>query len=316
MKKIICIFLTLALTAAVFASCAGPNGMKEPNSDKSDNGGLKIVTTIFPIYDWVKNITGQSDIVYLDENGIDLHSFEPTANDIIKLADADIFIYIGGESDKWVDGAVSSAKNTDLVTLSLLDAVGAVTEETIEGMDAHDEETAADEHIWLSLKKAEKAVKVITEVLCKADSEHTDVYQKNADAYTATLRSLDEKYASAVAASSLKTLLFADRFPFRYMTEDYNLRYFAAFPGCSAESEASFETVSFLINKTKELSLPCIIKLEGSDGKLAETLRSETNADVLTMNSCQSVKQNDITNGVTYISIMEENLKILTEALS
>lgn len=316
MKKFICFIVSLTMLLTLFSSCSADRSTNEQHSGTESDSGLKIVTTIFPIYDWVKNITGESNAVYLDENGIDLHSFEPTANDIIKLSDADIFIYIGGESDNWVENAVKSANNPDLTTLSLITVTGSLEEETVEGMETDDEDAAADEHIWLSLKKAIAAVTAITDALCTLDKTNAETYAKNAEDYIVKLQTLDDKYTEAVNGSANKTLLFADRFPFRYMAEDYGIDYFAAFPGCSAESEASFETMSFLINKTKELSLPCVIRLEGSDGKLAETVSKETNAKVVMMNSCQSVTKTDIAGGTTYLSVMEENLKVLTEALS
>lgn len=315
-KKIISVVLILCFAAVMFSSCDKTPADSENESVSTDDGGLKIVTTIFPIYDWVKNITGGGNVVYLDGNGIDLHSFEPTANDIVKLSDADMFIYIGGESDKWVDNAVKSADNSKLVTLSLIELTGSLEEETVEGMESDEEDTAADEHIWLSLKKAKTAVTSIADALCKADAKNADTYNANAKAYINKLSELDKEYEETVASSKNKTLLFADRFPFRYLTEDYGIGYYAAFPGCSAESEASFETMSFLINKTKELKLPCIIKIDGSDGKIADTVSEATDAKILTMNSCQSVTDKDIDGGMTYLSVMEENLNIIKEALS
>lgn len=316
MKRFICFIVSLTILITLLSSCSADTTPTESHSGKGSDNELKIVTTIFPIYDWVKNITGKDNAVYLDENGIDLHSFEPTANDIIRLSDADIFIYIGGESDNWVENAVKAANNPDIVTVSLITVTGSLEEETVEGMETDDEDAAADEHIWLSLKKARAAVTAIADTLCTLDGTNAQAYKKNAEDYLAKLQSLDEKYAQTVKHSASKTVLFADRFPFRYMTEDYGINYFAAFPGCAAESEASFETMSFLINKTKELSLPCIIRLEESDGKIAETVSSETNAKIVTMNSCQSVTQKDVADGITYISVMEKNLKALTEALS
>lgn len=316
LKKVISVVLILCFAAVMLSSCDKNSADSENESVSTDSGELKIVTTIFPIYDWVKNITGGGNVVYLDGNGIDLHSFEPTANDIVKLSDADMFIYIGGESDKWVDAAVKSADNSKLVTLSLIELTGSLEEETVEGMEADEEDAAADEHVWLSLKKAEKAVRGIADALCKADAKNADTYNANAEAYINKLLELDKKYEETVSSSKNKTLLFADRFPFRYLTEDYGIGYYAAFPGCSAESEASFETMSFLINKTKELKLPCIIKIDGSDGKIADTVSEATDAKILTMNSCQSVTDKDIDGGITYISVMEENLNIIKEALS
>ena len=313
MKKFFIFILSLILIVTVFSSCQKPETNQE-------NDGITVVTTIFPVYDWTRNVAGDNcNVIYLDESGTDMHSFEPTAKDILTLADADVLIHIGGVSDEWVAAAVESANNPELVTLSLMDVTGVLEEEIIDGMehdDDDDHDTAEyDEHIWLSLRKAKVAVSAIAETLGKADNANKDKYTANAESYNAKLESLDGKFSDCVNNAKRKTLLFADRFPFRYFTEDYSLEYFAAFPGCSAESEASFETMTFLIEKTKELSLPYILIIENSDSKMAQTIGNETGAEILSLNSCQSVTKNDIDNGITYLSAMEKNLQIITEAL-
>ena len=314
MKKLISLFLSFIIIFS-FAACAD-NVTDIPE----DDGKLTVVTTVFPVYDWTRNVTGDiCNVIYLDKSGADMHSFEPTASDIVLLAEADVFIHIGGVSDKWVDSAVESAKNDSLEVLSLMTVTGVLEEETVEGMQTHDhgekDTDEYDEHIWLSLKKAQTAVNAICYTLCKADSENAETYRSNAAAYTDKLSELDGRYTSLMSSAKRNTILVADRFPFRYLTEDYGIEYFAAFPGCSAESEASFETMTFLIEKTKELSLPCILVIEKSDGKLADTISRETGVKVLTLGSCQSVTQADADKGLTYLSVMENNLKTLTEAL-
>lgn len=314
MKKLISLFLSFIIVFS-FAACAD-NVTDIPE----DDGKLTVVTTVFPVYDWTRNVTGDMcNVIYLDKSGADMHSFEPTASDIVLLAEADVFIHIGGVSDKWVDSAVESAKNDSLEVLSLMTVTGVLEEETVEGMQTHDhgekDTDEYDEHIWLSLKKAQTAVNAICDTLCKADSENAETYRSNAAAYTDKLSELDGRYTSLMSLAKRNTILVADRFPFRYLTEDYGIEYFAAFPGCSAESEASFETMTFLIEKTKELSLPCILVIEKSDGKLADTISRETGVKVLTLGSCQSVTQADADKGLTYLSVMENNLTTLTEAL-
>lgn len=310
MKKLFTVILSAVIMLSAFSSCA----VNQPVFENDDE--LRIVTTIFPIYDWVKNITGSENVIYLNEKGVDLHSFEPTANDIIALSEADVFICIGGESDEWVENAIEASKNPEITVISLIELTDTLDEEITPGMDAHEEEQAPDEHIWLSLKKARECVTGIAGILSEKDSTNAEKYMANADNYNKKLLELDRQYEAAVSGAKRNTLLFADRFPFRYMTEDYGIKYFAAFPGCSAESEASFETMAFLIEKTRELSLPCIIIIDGSDGKLATAISEETGTNVLTLNSCQSVTKDDIADGTTYYSIMEENLKIITEALT
>lgn len=314
MKKIFIFILSVIIILSAFTSCTAPD-------ETSDNGKINVVTTIFPVYDWTKNVAGENcNIIYLDESGTDMHSFEPTAKNILSITNADIFIHVGGVSDEWVENALSVSENTSLITLTLADITGMIEEEIIDGME-HEHESdhdllQNDEHIWLSLKKAQTAVSAIADTLASADTANADKYRLNAENYNKKLSDLDKRYTDCINNAKRKTLLFADRFPFRYLTEDYGLEYFAAFPGCSAESEASFETMTFLIEKTRELSLPCIITIENSDSKIADTISNETDTKILSLNSCQSVTKADIDNGITYISAMEKNLQIITEALN
>ena len=318
MKKLFIFILSVIIIVASFSACTTTETFP-------DNGKINIVTTIFPVYDWTKNIAGENcNVIYLDESGTDMHSFAPTAKNILSITNADIFIHIGGISDEWVNKTLEASNNARLITLSLAEVTGVLEEEHIDGMEhnhehehEHENEVAeTDEHIWLSLKKAQTAVTAIAETLAEADSKNADTYTANAESYNKKLSDLDERYTDCVNNAKRKTLLFADRFPFRYFTEDYGLEYFAAFPGCSAESEASFETMTFLIEKTRELSLPCILTIENSGSKIAGTISSETKTKILSLNSCQSVTKADIDSGITYISAMENNLQIITEALN
>lgn len=315
MKKVIIYILSVMLIAAFFTSC----NTNQSNTDIDENK-ITVVTTVFPVYDWTRNVAGdRCNIIYLDESGTDMHSFEPTANDILTISKADVFIHIGGVSDKWVDGALSATGNKDIRVLSLIDVTGVLEEETVDGMQIHEHEhdvTEYDEHIWLSLKKAVIATNEICTVLSQADKENSSYYKTNAESYTNKLLELDKKYTDCVNNAERKTLLFADRFPFRYLTEDYGIEYFAAFPGCSAESEASFDTLASLIEKTKNLSLPVILTIENSTADIAETISKQTGAKILTLNSCQSVTASDIESGLTYLSAMENNLKTISEALN
>ena len=294
---------------------------------------VKVVTTIFPEYDWVKQIAGEKsaniDLTLLMDNGVDLHSFQPSVKDIAKICNADIFIYVGGESDEWVEGVLKSAKNKKLLSINLLEILeGKLHEEVvIEGMeceeedeeDGAEEEKEYDEHVWLSLKNAKILCNAITEALCQKDAENAALYKKNYAAYSAKLDSLDKEYADCVKNAKRKTVLFGDRFPFRYMIEDYKLNYYAAFLGCSAETEASFKTVLFLAKKTDELKLPYILQIETSDGKLASTILKNSkskNTKILTIDSLQSTTSSDIKNGASYINSMKKNLETLKLALN
>ncbi len=259
-----------------------------------------------------------------------MHSFQPTMSDILKVSTCDVFIYVGGESDAWVADALKGAGNPDRTAINLMEVLGdrAKEEEVVEGMqeedghDGHDheeqEELEYDEHVWLSLKNTQVFCDAISEALQAADPENAKLYQENTTAYKGKLAALDREYQAAVDQSESKTLLFADRFPFRYLTDDYNLTYYAAFTGCSAETDASFETITFLAGKLDELKLPVVFVIENSDGKVAKAVVENTNTrdqKILTLNSMQSVTSDEINAGTTYLSIMKENLKTLKEAL-
>lgn len=321
MKKILALLLALWIPAAVLSGCA-------PQDDSAASNKLNIVTTIFPAYDWVREILGaetdRAEITMLLDSGVDLHSYQPTVDDIVKISDCDLFLYVGGESDGWVDDALKNAPNKERKVIRLLDVLGdsAKAEETVAGMQEeehdHEEEAEYDEHIWLSLKNAQVLVAAISEALQETDPARKDTYAANAAAYVEKLSALDGEYRAAVDSGKYKTFLFGDRFPFRYLADDYGLDYYAAFPGCSAETEASFETVSFLAGKMDALGLPCVLTIEGTQHKIAETIVQNTaqkNQQILTMDSMQAVTANDAASGVSYLSIMEKNLSVLKKAL-
>ena len=287
---------------------------------------LSIVCTTFPQYDWVRRILGDRvndvELTLLLDSGVDLHSYQPTADDIIKIARSDLFIYVGGESDGWVDDALATAQNPNLKVISLLESVAVKEEEMVEGMQAeeHDhDEIEYDEHVWLSLRNAETLTQTIADALCALDAANAEFYRENAKNYIAQLNELDNRYKDVAASGARTTILFADRFPFRYLADDYGLAYYAAFAGCSAETEAGFETIAFLAKKVDELNLPAVLTIEGASHAIAETVVSSTqakNQKILTMNSIQSVTARDIENGESYLNIMSENLNVLKEALA
>ena len=292
---------------------------------------LGIVCTTFPQYDWVRQILGDRvndvDLTLLLDNGIDLHNYQPTAGDIIKIAQSDLFIYAGGESDGWVDDVLATAQNPSLKTVNLLASVEAKEEETVEGMqeEAHDhdehdhDEIEYDEHVWTSMRNAEVICDAIAETLEEMDPENKEIYQSNAETYKEKLSALDEAYQETVNNAKQKTLVFADRFPFRYLVDDYGFSYYAAFSGCSAESEASFKTVTFLAGKVDELGVQSVLTMEKSDDRIAQTVIENTKAKdqkILQLNSMQSITSEEIADGATYLSVMEDNLRVLKEALN
>ena len=366
------------------------NTIEQNSIEKGNSNKISIVCTTFPQYDWVKNILGEEaerfNVTLLLDNGVDMHSYQPAVKDIATAGSSNLFIYVGGESDTWVEDALKEAKNKDLKAINLMETLGnsVKEEEVVEGMqeereslghsheksskekqeqtqkeshensqeingqkEAADEEPEYDEHIWLSIRNAEIMVKNIEKAIEQLDSDNAKVYQtnaenyikkldtldkqyantiqnaeiyeKNADSYIKKLDYLDKQYAATIKNGKYKAILFGDRFPFRYMADDYDLKYYAAFAGCSAETMAGFETVTFLAKKADELRLPVILTIENSDGRIAEAVKSNTtkkNQKILAMNSLQSVTKEQIADGITYLQVMQENLSVLSEALN
>lgn len=338
------------------------NTIEQSSIEKGNSNKISIVCTTFPQYDWVKNILGEEaerfNVTLLLDNGVDMHSYQPAVKDIATAGSSDLFIYVGGESDTWVEDALKEAKNKDLKAINLMETLGnsVKEEEVVEGMqeereslghsheksskekqeqtqkeshensqeingqkEAADEEPEYDEHIWLSIRNAEIMVKNIEKAIEQLDSDNAKVYQTNAENYIKKLDTLDKQYANTIQNAKYKAILFGDRFPFRYMADDYDLKYYAAFAGCSAETMAEFETVTFLAKKADELRLPVILTIENSDGRIAEAVKSNTtkkNQKILAMNSLQSVTKEQLADGITYLQVMQENLSVLSEALN
>ena len=359
MKRITAFAMLVLAAAFTFTACSAEKSEKTPAQKK-----VSIVATIYPQYDWLKNVLGNRldavDLKLLIKNGTDLHSYKPSAQDIASIASADMVVYVGGESDEWIEKALSATPKAGRVQVNLMEALGdrVKEEEVVEGMEhehhhehgeeaeehehehhehaeehehenhehaeahedhEHAEEAENDEHIWLSLKNAEILVRALAHAIAKVDTAHATEYHMNAALYVAKISALDAQYRAATDSATLKTILFGDRFPFRYLVDDYGIKYFAAFVGCSAESEASFETVAFLAGKMDSLALPAIFTIDGSNGKIArailEASKKSKNATVLTLNSMQSVTDAQMQAGADYLSMMQENLEVLKKAI-
>lgn len=319
LKKII----TGVLAAFMLAGCAPK---QQQNTTK-----LKIVATTFPQYDWIREIIGKDntnvDLQLLMKNGGDLHSYQPTAGDIANIADANLFVYVGGESDEWVDDALEEKTNKDMKVINMMQTLGDDIDEEEEGLEDHDhdhdhdhhDEIEYDEHVWLSLKRAQKIVKAIADELVELDPTNAKKYQANAEAYIAKLAALDKSYESTVNTVKDKTWIFADRMPFHYLAKDYGITTYAAFNGCSTETNASFNTIVTLAKYADEFGINHIMTIESSDHKLAKAVienTAEKNQEILTLNSLQSVSQSDIDKGLTYYGAMEENLKVLAQSFN
>lgn len=324
MKKFIAIIVSaLALfSSSVICGC-GNNA----------SGKKSIVVTVFPEYDWVMNILGDKkeefDVTLLLDSGADLHSYQPSVKDIATLSACDLFVYVGGESDAWVDKALKNATNKDMKVINLLETLGdkAREEEEREGMQEEDhdhdheedEEIEYDEHVWLSLKNAKLFVTEISNAVKTLDGENADIYSSNANSYIERLDDLDGKYAAAVNNANRDTILFGDRFPFLYLVKDYGLNYYAAFKGCSAATEVSPATLYFLKEKINELDIKVILVLESSDKKIANAIKNETNTkdqEIVVVDSLQSANEREYANGRNYLNIMESNLISLKKALA
>ena len=308
--------IILSALALLLSGCAQPQSAKK----------LQVVAAIFPEYDWVRQIVGNDDSVELTllvDDGVDPHSFQPAVSDMVTAANCDLLIYGGGESDQWLTKL--EATNPNRETLVLLPLLGAQAhrEEVVEGMEAHEEDEAEgdaemDEHVWLSLRNASLFCQAITDALCRLNPGKADTYRANLAAYQQQLDALDKDYRSTMDASPNRTIVVCDRFPFRYLVEDYGLSYYAAFPGCSAETGASFETVVFLSDKVKELGLNALLVTESSDGRMAKTVAQNAGSPdmpVLTLNSMQSVS-GESAKSLDYLTVMSENLRVLKQALA
>ncbi len=341
-----CLIAALSLTGCAGTSAVTESKAETTAAETAENASeetaamteadaskpLSIVCTIFPEYDWVREVMGShadtAEITYLLDNGVDLHSYQPTAADMVKISECELFIYVGGESDAWVENALAEAVNPDMQVINLMDVLGdsAKEEELKEGMQGEEEEEEEgedeeeveyDEHVWLSLKNAKILCNEISDKLCALDAANESDYKANLTAYTEKLDALDSDFQALVDTASVKTVVFGDRFPFRYFVDDYGLDYYAAFIGCSAETEASFETVAFLSQKVDELGVSTVFTIENSDQKIAKTIIENTkdkNQQILALNSLQSVSGEEI-GSVTYLSLMQENYNTLKEAL-
>lgn len=324
MKKLRTVILSLFIFAGLFTSCKAKT--------QNQSGKINIICSIFPQYDWTRSILGQTDnftnLSLLVKSGVDLHNYQPSTADIVQISTCDLLIYVGGESDAWLEDALKNATNKNMKVISLMEVLkdSVKEEEIVEGMqeEAEEEEddSAAekeyDEHVWLSIKNAKTICKEITSVICSLIPENAETYQENLQAYLEELNNLDMTYASVIKNSPKKTIMVCDRFPLRYLTDDYKLDYYAAFAGCSAETEASFETIAFLSNKLKEEQMPAVLVLDQSDEKIAKTVILNAKlpkTDILKIDSMQSTTLRQSFNGKTYISTMQENLEALQKAL-
>jgi zinc transport system substrate-binding protein len=313
MKKIFLILMTIAVILF------GINGCKpKKNVERGADGKINVTVTVFPPYDFVRQIAGDKvNLNLLLPPGAESHSFEPSPKDIITVQNSDVFIYIGGESDAWVDRILESMDTGNMKILAMLETVEAVEEEIVEGMEeeGEEEEAAYDEHVWTYPGNAMLIVNAISELLCEADPTNADFYRENSIDYINKLAELDNAFREVVFGAKRNTIVFADRFPFRYFADAYGLKYYAAFPGCSTETEPSAATVAFLINKIKAEKIPVVFHIELSNERMADAICGETTAKKLLLHACHNVSKRDFDAGLGYLDFMRKNVENLREAL-
>lgn len=347
MKRILSFILTIVLVMIMLVGCNSNNNTPSSSFNNSEDSlkevkveKVNVVTTIFPQYDFVREIAGNNaELSMLLMPGAESHSYEPTPQDIIKIQNSDVFIYVGGESDEWVNEILDSIDTSNIKIISLMDCVETVEEEIIEGMEEEHEdeqkkeykedqkeeqedsnketeEIEYDEHVWTSPQNAIKIVEKITNTLCEVDNGHKEAYEENSKKYINELSELDQAFQKVVSSGNRKTIVFGDRFPLRYFADAYGLKYYAAFPGCSTETEASAATVAFLIDKVKEEKIPVVFHIELSNKRMADTICEATGAKKGVFQSYHNISKDDFEKEVTFLSMMKENVESLKEALN
>ncbi len=322
MKKFKVLF-SLIIILSLLIGCA---------QNSTDSRKINVVCTVFPQYDFVRSIAGgRVNLTMLLPPGSEAHSYEPTPQDIINVSNADLLIMVGGESEAWVESILDSTDTSKMKIIKMLDEVNMVEEEIIEGMDNkshghhshhddeehhHDEHDEYDEHVWTSPENAVLITQAICDELCGINPKNEQLYKSNTEKYIAELKKLDADYENIVKDAKRDTLIFGDRFPFRYLTDSIKLKYHAAFPGCSSHTEPSISTVMFLIDKVKFEKISTVFCVDYGDSRIADTVALETGASVRRLYSCHVISKKQFADGETYISLMRENARAIKEALN
>lgn len=305
-------FIIISVAAALLITICGCVAKNE------DSSKLSIVTTIFPQYDFARQICGENaDISMLLTPGTESHTYDPTPQDIVRIKNADIFIYVGGESETWVDEIIKNIDTSKTTMISLMETASVYKEEFTDGMEINEDEAEAgyDEHVWTSPKNAMRITDEIYRAVCEKDPANSSSYKQNYEEYSRQLSKLDNDYKAVIDKAQRNVLIFADRFPFRYLTEEYGLLYYAAFPGCSEETEPSAKTMAALISKVNEFNVPAVFYIEFSNQKIADTICESTGVKKLLLHSAHNLSKAEFDSGVTYLDIMRQNLENIKEAL-
>lgn len=308
LKRKLLAVITAAATVLSLCACSSESGYSN-----SYSGKLKIISTVFPPYDLARQIAGDdAEISILLPPGSEIHNYEPSAKDMIAIRNCDIFLYIGGENEQWAEKLINSNDTENVTAVKLIDYVPTLSEDE----DEHEHEHETDEHIWTSPKNAQLMLSAVYDAICKVDPSDKQTYTKNKDAYAKQLSDLDNAYRSAVDNAKNKTIVLADKFPFRYLAHEYGLEFSAAFAACSDESEPGVSTMIKLTKTIKENNIPAVYYLEFSSTKIADTLCDETGATKLMLHSCHNVSKQDIENNVSYVDLMKQNLENLKLTLN
>lgn len=327
--KILSLLLALSMLATIFFGCTKAQRRR-------NDGKISIVATIFPQYDFARRIAGdRADINMLLKPGMEAHSYEPSPKDIIGISKCDLFLNVGGESESWLDSVLESADNPDMKIVSAMNCVEAIEEETSEGMqsrehhhahenesdsdhhhDEEEEEEEYDEHVWTSPMNAIAIVNEINRALCELDPDNAEYYCANTSEYVAELLELDNSFREIIDGSKRKMMIFGDRFPLLYFVREYGLDYYAAFPGCAAETEPSAATVAFLIDTVKREKVPVVFYIELSNHKVADAVAEAAGVKTAQFNTCHNISSDDFIAGESYLSLMKANLDVLREALN
>ncbi|MDR0883806.1 MAG: metal ABC transporter substrate-binding protein [Oscillospiraceae bacterium] len=310
MKRFVTTLCCLLAFVGILASCDWQNA---PN----DDGRVRVVSTLFASYDFLRAIAGDSAaLTMLLPPGAESHSYEPTPQDILTVQNCDVFVYVGGESDAWVENLLAAVDQSKLRIVTLIDCVETVDEAALPGIEAEEEEAPeTDEHVWTSPRNAALIVQRLRDVLQEVDPAHEDLYRQNTENSLSALNALDARFKAIVAGGARKTLVFGDRFPFRYFADAYGLTCYAAFPGCSPETEASAKTVQFLVDTVRTEKIPVVLHIEMGNEKMATAIAEATGAQVLELHAAHNITADDFRAGVTYLDIMERNAAVLKTAL-
>ncbi len=317
-------FLLFLILFSLSVSLTGCAAGTSSASEEGDDGKLRVVVTLFPYYDFVRQIAGDHvHLTMMVPAGMDTHSFEPTPSDLVQLQKADLFVYNGGELEGWVDSMLESISTDRLTVYNVLESLESQQETAsllLEEEDQHEDESGKsheiDEHIWTSPLLAQTIVSELTQWLCEADPDQAEIYRENAASYLEQLAQLDAQFRETAENSPLSVLVFGDKFPFRYFTHTYELDYYAAFSSCSSETEPSAATLALLIDTVRDQEIPVVYYVELSSQKVADNICEATGAQKLLFHSCHNVTAEEFNDGVTYLDLMKQNLEHLRIGLA